>query len=200
MKKFGLSVLPALLLFGVFIPPALATTYTASYVASGASSASFTGTGNFGSDLNVGDSVTVTLSAPTGEAFFTNGGGGSMFDYQVLNPGASLTEDVAYTYYLQGAVQGTGSISAVGASGADLRLPIFSTPSFTWDKLVYTATLTQESSTPTLFNDFSLSQANTVFISEAVPERSTWAMMILGFAAIGFMAYRRKSKPALMAA
>ncbi len=30
----------------------------------------------------------------------------------------------------------------------------------------------------------------------AVPEPSTWAMMILGFAGIGFMAYRRKSKPA----
>jgi PEP-CTERM motif len=30
----------------------------------------------------------------------------------------------------------------------------------------------------------------------AVPEPSTWAMMILGFAGVGFMAYRRKSKPA----
>jgi hypothetical protein len=34
----------------------------------------------------------------------------------------------------------------------------------------------------------------------AVPEPSTWAMMILGFAGVGFMAYRRKSEPALMAA
>jgi PEP-CTERM motif len=34
----------------------------------------------------------------------------------------------------------------------------------------------------------------------AVPEPSTWAMMILGFAGIGAMAYRRKSKPVLMAA
>ncbi len=34
----------------------------------------------------------------------------------------------------------------------------------------------------------------------AVPEPSTWAMMILGFAGVGFMAYRRKSKSALMAA
>jgi Protein of unknown function (DUF642)/PEP-CTERM motif len=37
-------------------------------------------------------------------------------------------------------------------------------------------------------------------LSSAVPEPSTWAMMLLGFAGIGFMAYRRKSKPALMAA
>lgn len=33
----------------------------------------------------------------------------------------------------------------------------------------------------------------------AVPEPSTWAMMLLGFASLGFMAYRRKSKPALLA-
>ncbi len=32
-----------------------------------------------------------------------------------------------------------------------------------------------------------------------VPEPSTWAMMLLGFAGVGFMAYRRKPKPALMA-
>jgi probable HAF family extracellular repeat protein len=33
----------------------------------------------------------------------------------------------------------------------------------------------------------------------AVPEPSTWAMLLIGFAGVGFMAYRRKSKPALMA-
>jgi PEP-CTERM motif len=39
-----------------------------------------------------------------------------------------------------------------------------------------------------------------VGFATSVPEPSTWAMMILGFAGIGFMAHRRKSKPALMAA
>lgn len=34
-------------------------------------------------------------------------------------------------------------------------------------------------------------------VETAVPEPSTWAMLILGFAGLGFMAYRRKSKPAL---
>jgi hypothetical protein len=39
-------------------------------------------------------------------------------------------------------------------------------------------------------------------ITAAVPEPSTWAMMILGFAGLGFMAYRRKgnSLPALQTA
>jgi hypothetical protein len=35
--------------------------------------------------------------------------------------------------------------------------------------------------------------ANT--LTAAVSEPSTWAMIILGFAGVGFMAYRRKSKP-----
>jgi hypothetical protein len=37
-------------------------------------------------------------------------------------------------------------------------------------------------------------------VTESVPEPSTWAMMLLGFAGVGFTAYRRKLKPALMAA
>jgi hypothetical protein len=31
-----------------------------------------------------------------------------------------------------------------------------------------------------------------------VPEPSTWAMMILGFAGVAFMAYRRRNKDALL--
>lgn len=34
----------------------------------------------------------------------------------------------------------------------------------------------------------------------AVPEASTWTLMIVGIAGVGFMAYRRKSRPALNAA
>jgi hypothetical protein len=36
-----------------------------------------------------------------------------------------------------------------------------------------------------------------ITISTAVPEPSTWAMMILGFAGVGFMAYRRRNHPAV---
>ncbi|MEO6782576.1 MAG: PEPxxWA-CTERM sorting domain-containing protein [Bradyrhizobium sp.] len=36
------------------------------------------------------------------------------------------------------------------------------------------------------------------FVASAVPEPSTWAMMILGFFGVGLMAYRRKQNgPAL---
>jgi hypothetical protein len=46
---------------------------------------------------------------------------------------------------------------------------------------------------------FAANNLNGTFTT-AVPEPSTWAMLLLGFAGIGFMAYRRKTKPALMAA
>jgi hypothetical protein len=36
-------------------------------------------------------------------------------------------------------------------------------------------------------------------VTSGVPEPSTWAMMMLGFVGVGFVAYRRKSKPTLMA-
>lgn len=39
-----------------------------------------------------------------------------------------------------------------------------------------------------------------ISVTSAVPEPSTWAMMILGFAGVGYMAYRRKLKPGMMAA
>jgi hypothetical protein len=53
----------------------------------------------------------------------------------------------------------------------------------------------------TCFTYFSLEESVTLntFVA-GVPEPSTWAMMLLGFAGLGFMAYRRKSKPALMVA
>jgi len=37
-------------------------------------------------------------------------------------------------------------------------------------------------------------------LTAGVPEPSTWAMLLIGFAGLGFMGYRRKSKPALLAA
>jgi hypothetical protein len=35
-------------------------------------------------------------------------------------------------------------------------------------------------------------------VAPSVPEPSTWAMLLIGFTGLGFMAYRRKSKPAAL--
>jgi len=70
----------------------------------------------------------------------------------------------------------------------------------------------EDNTTPVLFFDFAgvAFEADVTLdappdfgpgvFTAAVPEPSTWAMMLLGFGGIGFVAYRRKSKPALMAA
>ena len=55
----------------------------------------------------------------------------------------------------------------------------------------------RDSAYPYDFNQGLVTGFNTV---AAVPEPSTWAMMILGFAGVGFMAYRRKNAMALNAA
>jgi hypothetical protein len=52
-----------------------------------------------------------------------------------------------------------------------------------------------------LVDDVSISVNGTVDVTghitavEAVPETSTWAMLILGFAGVGFLAYRRNAAP-----
>jgi hypothetical protein len=48
--------------------------------------------------------------------------------------------------------------------------------------------------------NFSYDSTQAVATVSSVPEPATWAMMLLGFCGLGFMAYRRKSKSALMAA
>ena len=35
------------------------------------------------------------------------------------------------------------------------------------------------------------------FVMTSVPEPTTWVMLVLGFASVGFIAYRRKSRPAM---
>jgi hypothetical protein len=57
-----------------------------------------------------------------------------------------------------------------------------------------------------LFNDgwnfeaysFEFGATTSSFNVPAAPELSTWAMLLIGFAGIGFMAHRRKNKPALV--
>ena len=51
-----------------------------------------------------------------------------------------------------------------------------------------------------VLSDFPTSESVAVSLTSGVPESSTWAMMILGFASVGFAAYRRKNKMALGAA
>jgi hypothetical protein len=70
------------------------------------------------------------------------------------------------------------------------------------DPATYSANVIFISEAPGAETDFIGNNGTTYHLFSgvsAVPEPSTWAMMILGFAGIGFMTYRRRSKPALLA-
>ena len=66
--------------------------------------------------------------------------------------------------------------------------------------LVYPLISLTELTMGNLIRDFPTDESLTISVTSGVPEPSTWAMMILGFAGVGFTAYRRKSKQALRAA
>jgi hypothetical protein len=87
-----------------------------------------------------------------------------------------------------------GLFSQSDLAGADFTShPDFSGDPITLGFAMYRAGTTFEYDTTLRADNFSLEIS-------AVPEPATWAMMTLGFAGVGFMAYRRKSKQALMAA
>ena len=67
-----------------------------------------------------------------------------------------------------------------------------------WTDYSYTFTATTDNALLDFFFQSGATAAKDVLLDgvtiAAVPEPSTWAMMILGFCGLGFMAYRRKSE------
>jgi hypothetical protein len=88
-------------------------------------------------------------------------------------------------------------------SGGDVKIDFSNTPTaikvdgITYDLLIGDVTL----STDGPFGGQFFDQANldgTLTVASAVPETSTWAMIILGFAGVGFMSYRRKQNGVML--
>jgi len=170
-----------------FATAASAASYNVSYVATNANSGSFSGTGDVGATLLVGDSLTVTLSAPTGLEFVT--GGGFQFNWQEQLGGGTMTEDVSYAYTLGGAAVASGVLPNQWACCADVRLPLYASPNAAWDKLVYTATIDAQDGPAVLQNIFNLSQDG--HFAAAVPEPTETALLAAGLLAVGFASRRR---------
>jgi len=74
--------------------------------------------------------------------------------------------------------------------------PIFSTPTFTYDSGTNTTTV-ESFTTAFVTGEPSLSFT---LVGSVVPEASTWAMMLTGFAGLGFAGYRTSRKAASVAA
>jgi|SRR5665213_2153771 len=138
--------------------------------------------------------ATLTIGAPTGGGFYAV----SQTSFFSLLKGCLtctlLTEDLSQ-YSFDSATLGTvGTVTGTFLNGSDdfsnFTVTIADAPTLTWDftKQDQVTDVTKESS-----GTYDL-------LTPAVPEPSTWAMMLLGFAGVGFIAYRRKNKRALMAA
>jgi hypothetical protein len=116
--------------------------------------------------------------------------GSSFFQYEFLVPSTTMTLNL-----VNGSSTFTETVFSNGVFHDGLTFsavePIICTG-------VSTCTAAEVGANPSA--TFSSPVQTFIDIPTAVPEPSTWAMMILGFAGIGFMAYRRKSKPALMTA
>ena len=93
--------------------------------------------------------------------------------------------DVLFTFNHVGGGQDSITVSLMDISG--LQTFTFNETNLT--SVVFTPTTTMGS----------FIQFDNVGVA-AVPEPSTWAMMILGFAGVGFMTYRRKNQPSFRVA
>jgi PEP-CTERM motif len=190
MKKIGLSILSVLLLaFGTAMPAAQASVVTFDVRGQGTyagdnSIQSFSGT--LGVDVTTGAVTALDIQIPFFSKFTTDGI--SLVPKIVLGSLPPLPG-----YYI-----GSAYLTAVPDPLTGPRIEWaqisfhFTTP--TPGSLVGFSGGTIDSGAVYTMSGFGYNNfSGTV---SAVPEPSTWAMMILGFAGVGFMAYRRKLKPA----
>jgi hypothetical protein len=179
---------------------------------------------SIGSGLRITETTTLLSGgAEFAEFFITTVTGGPIFASQTANFNLTatgiqlLSPAVSSNYYVDATTVGVASSPLTAGSGFGAESnPNSGSQGAGRDALFFNGFVPGPPSTTTGINMFSdpagfmgtlgvdTVNANGFFfgveLSPAVPEPSTWAMMILGFAGIGFMAYRRKAKPALMAA
>jgi hypothetical protein len=223
MRRFGLSILPALLLGatlggGCFSRNAAASTITGTFTGN----FEFVGSGTVdGIDPTtlVGDSVTGTLSFNTANLTDLYAGNPSSVIDQYIGPFQISVQIGSLTFQSDPALGGSLSLGRPNSLGTQ-SLEIYGTSSsaYSVDVTIEGNSLYASSADPSsisfshpiihlafgfvqdLNNDNRLNYELETLTISAVPEPSTWAMLVLGFAGIGFTAYRRKSKPVLMAA
>jgi len=177
MKRFSLSILPALLLGAAMALPSSPASADVFF--------NYTGNGTY-SDVSLGAetfSGSFTFDATTSQvtaASLTTSSLGNYFDILdqgLAGPAYRLTlTNAFFTFTLD--LDSPATLGAGQVSDVDNQL----------------SAITLNSTSTALATNFDGT------FTTGVPEPSTWAMMLLGFAGIGFMAYRRNSKPKLSAA
>jgi hypothetical protein len=154
--------------------------------------------GTYGITTLSGTGNTVDLDGSTG---YANNPAGELQSIASLTLGTYVVQ-----FEMSGNQRGAGTQTTVVSIGNQQKTigPLASNAPWTLFTLTFTDASGQVAFTdfgppPAFLSDQQGNLLDNVSVS-SVPEPSTWAMMILGFCGLGFMAYRRKSKPALMAA
>lgn len=143
--------------------------------------------------MNLGPTTLVSQNTPLINISDGNILNGSADAFRVSQPGALNSAGfnflyVAYNIHLGG----NSSVLASTDLPASLDLASFGTRrTGSIDVIFYYDSFSNYDRKSIEFNLLSVDQV------AAVPEPSTWAMMILGFCGVGFMTYRRRSHPAI---
>jgi hypothetical protein len=162
--------------------------------------------------LGGGVTVDVSLTTAAGTSFFVNTGGPhTPFAYNLnANPGAIVITTPA-TFSVAASATSSATPYGVFSEGIDCLTCVNGAPGKTAAPLHFTiAGITtgnfEANSLGYIFaadvlgpDGRSTGSIGASTLVSGVPEPSTWAMMILGFAGVGFMAYRRRKVPALAA-
>jgi hypothetical protein len=155
-----------------------------------------------------GDSNGTNLAAPTSLYLAAGGGGGSVtVNYATAQTQLDLLWGTVDSSATRNVVS-NGTSLATGSEVLSLMATFMGGGATSgsldqnYEAVVYiegingTAGSTSVTFSDANSNSFEFALAQPLNVAP-VPESSTWAMMILGFLGVGFMAYRRKSKPAL---
>ncbi|MBN8988838.1 MAG: PEP-CTERM sorting domain-containing protein [Rhizobiales bacterium] len=108
--------------------------------------------------------------------------------------GALLGTNDDHGGVFDGSISGLDSFLAVNLAAGNYILAVASCCHYGSEADARTATNSSAS------GDYRVTFSDGVTVAGAIPEPSTWAMMILGFAGVGFMAYRRRNQTAALAA
>lgn len=195
MKKRFTALSAALVAF-LMTTSTYAASYSFNYEAS--DSSHFQGvSGDFGSNINIGDTVTFTLSASAGNVFSASIGDHIWAILGLLDSsvsGGTRSSDYSWNFYNQGTLVSSGS--SIDESTYFVHMGPYVSIDFNglFDTYVWTATL--NSSTTGNDNnafDIALGDTSAKFIATTVPEPDTYALFLAGLAGFGIFAGRKKS-------
>jgi PEP-CTERM motif len=146
------------------------------------------GTGFF--DFYPGNGNYVDLDGSTGTGFTPAG--------QLTSNNAFGAGQYILKFDLGGNARGVGDQTTTITLGTDFSVSIKLASNAPLTTFTYAFTAATGGNLVFTEQDSSSQQGNILdnVVLTAVPEPSTWAMMILGFMGVGFMAYRRKNKSA----